>query len=95
MLSKRGEKLFFNSFIGVELIYNIVLVSVYSEVSQLHIHIYPLLFFGFFPHIGHYRAFSRVPCARQQFLFSFLFYLGQCVYVNPNLLVYLSLQGTF
>ena len=28
-------------FIGVELIYYVVLVSVYSKVSQLHVYIYP------------------------------------------------------
>ena len=65
---------------------------------QLYIYIYPL-FFRFFSHIGHYRVLSRVMCAIQQVLISYLFYiivyysylfiLQQYVYVNPNLPVYL------
>ena len=33
-----------------ELIYNVVLVQVYSTVAQLYVDIYPL--FRFFPHVG-------------------------------------------
>ena len=58
--------------------------QVYTKVNQLNIYIYPL-FFRFFSHIGHYRVLSRVPCAIQQVLISYLFYIQQCVYVNPNL----------
>ena len=55
-----------------------------SEVNELYVYIYPLLF-GFPSHLGHHRALSRVPCALQQVLISYLFYTQQCIYVNPNL----------
>ena len=60
-----------------------------SKVNQLYIYIYPL-FFRFFSHLGHYRVLSRVPCAVQQILMSYLFYIQYCVYVNPNLPIYPS-----
>ena len=52
--------------------------QVHSKVNQLYICIYPL-FFRFFPHIGHYRVLYRIPCAIQQVLISYLFYIQQCV----------------
>ena len=80
-------KLFKKVFIGVQLIYNVALVSsVQQSESVIHIHI--SLFFRFFSHIGHYRVLSRVPCAIQQVLISYLFYIQQCVYVHPNLPIY-------
>ena len=58
----------------------------YSEMNQLYVYTYPL-FFGFPFHLGHPRALSRVPCAIQQVLISYLFYTQyqQCVYVDPSL----------
>ena len=53
----------------------------YSKVNQLYIYTYPL-FFGFPCHLGHHRALSRVPCAIQQVLISYLFYTQQCVYTS-------------
>ena len=53
----------------------------YSKVNQLYRYIYPL-FFRFFSHIGHYRVLSRVPCAIQQVLISYLFFF------NSSLLEY-------
>ena len=51
-------------FIGVELIYNVVLVSgVQQSDSIIHIHIFIL--FRLFSHIGYHRILSRVPCAIQ------------------------------
>ena len=44
-------------YIGIQVIYNVVLVSVYSKVIQLYMYIY-LLFFRFFPHIGYYRTLN-------------------------------------
>ena len=65
--------------------------QVYSKVNQLYIYRYPVfLFLRFFSHIGHYRVLSRVPCAIQQVLISYLLYIQQCVYVNPNLPIYPS-----
>ena len=63
--------LFLKIFNGVELIYNVVLVSgVQQSESVKHIHRSTLFFFflRFFSHIGHYRVLSRVPCAIQQVL---------------------------
>ena len=58
---------FFKYFIGVSLIFNVVLVSaVQQSESVLHIHI--SLFLRFFTHLGHYRVLSRVPYATQQVL---------------------------
>ena len=56
----------------------------YIKVNHLYVYIYPL-FFRFPSHLGHHRALSRVPCAIQQVLISYLFYTQQCIYVNPNL----------
>ena len=63
--------------------------QVYSKVSQLYIYIYPL-FCRFYSHVVHYRVLNRVPCTIQQVLISYLFYIQQCVYVNPNLPIYPS-----
>ena len=56
----------------------------YSKVNQLYIYI-GTLFFRFYSHIDHYRVLSRVPCALHQVLISYLLYIQQCIYVNPNL----------
>ena len=45
-------------------------------------------FFLQFPsHLGHHRALSRVSCAIQSMLISYLFYTQQCIYIyaSPNL----------
>ena len=48
----------------------------YRKVSQLYIYMYVSpVFFRLFAHIGLYRVLSRVPCAIQQVLISYLFYL--------------------
>ena len=49
-----------------------------------HRHIYPL-FLGFPSYLGHHRALSKVPCAVQSVLISYLFYLSQCIHANYNL----------
>ena len=59
----------------------------YSKVNQLYEYIYPL-FFRFPSHLGHHRSLSRVPCAKQQVLISYLFYMQQCVYVNLKILIH-------
>ena len=54
--------------------YNVVLVSaVPQSESGIRIHISTL--FRFFCHTGHYRVLRRVPCALQQVLISYLFYI--------------------
>ena len=50
-----------------------MLVSGVQQVeSVIHRHIYTLRFVS---HIGHYRVLSRVPCAIQYVLISYLFYI--------------------
>ena len=46
-----------------------------SHEGDPHIHISIFFFLRFFSHIGHYRVLSRVPCAVQQFLIIYLFYI--------------------
>ena len=58
--------------------------QVYRKVILLYIYIYSF-FFRFLTHVGYYRILSRVPCAIQQVLVGYLFYIQQCIYVNPNL----------
>ena len=54
------------------MLYNVVLVStVQQSESVMCIHISPLISVSF--HLGHHRASSRVPCAIQQILISYLF----------------------
>lgn len=57
----------------------------HNKVIQLYVYLYPLLF-RFFPHMGHYRIFSRVPCAIQWALVDYFVYSK--VHVNPNILIY-------
>ena len=73
------------------MLYSVMSVSAVQQ-SELAIHIlYPLLF-GFPSHLGHPRALSRVPCAVQEVLSSYLFYKWWCVHVNPNLPTSVRLQ---
>ena len=53
-------------------------------MEEVCVCIYPL-FFEFPSHLGHHRALSRVPCAVQQVLISYLFCTLWHIYVNPNL----------
>ena len=46
--------------------------QVYSKVIQLYIYMC-LFFFYFFSHLGYYSIVSRVPCAIQEVLVSYLF----------------------
>ena len=45
-----------------------------GKVIQLCIYIYPF-FFRFFSHISYYRILNRVPCAVQEVLVYYLFYI--------------------
>ena len=49
----------------------------YGKVNQPSVYMYPL-FFGFPSNLGHRRAPSRAPLARQHVLFIYLFYTQQC-----------------
>ena len=56
-----------------------------NEVNQFYICLYPLLF-RVFSHVVHCRVLNRVPSPIQQVLIiSYLFYIWQYVYVNPNI----------
>ena len=77
---------------GVQLLHTAVSVSaVQQSQSALFIHTY--LFWGFLSHLGHHRALSRVPCAKQQVLISYLFYIQHRMYVNPNLSIHPTLSS--
>ena len=80
--------------IEVQLIYSVVLISgVQHSDSVLHVCVYSF----FFSLIGYYKTLSTVSCAIQQVLVGYLFYIVQCVYANPKLLIYpsLTLEVTF
>ena len=77
--------------IEVQLIYNVVLVS---GVQQSDSAIY-IFFFRFFSLIDYYKILSIFPCATQQVLVGYLFYVQQCVCVNPKLLIYPAPLPTF
>ena len=46
----------------------------YSKINQLYIYI-RITLFKICSHVGHYRVLSRVPCAIQWVLISYLFYI--------------------
>ena len=60
-------------FIGVLLLYSTGFVFAVQQ-SESAIHMYTTLFLGFPSHLGHHRTLSRVPCALQLVLTSYLFY---------------------
>ena len=63
---------FFLISIGVELLYNVLVSAVQQSESAMRIHTSPA--FGFSSPFRSHRALSRVPCAIQQVLVSYLFY---------------------
>ena len=76
------KKIFKENCIGISLTYTIMLVSA-IQCSESVTH--KSILFRFFSCIDHYRVLSRVLCAIQQVLISYLFYiwLRQCQ--SPNL----------
>ena len=74
-------------FIGLQLLYNVVLVSAVQK-SESAVSIHLSLFFGFPPHLGHHRALSRVHWAIQQVLISYLFYTWQYIYIYIYICIY-------
>ena len=63
------------NFIGVQLIYNVILVSgVWQNESVMHINTSIL-----FPYLGYYKLLSRFSCAVQQVLFNYPFYTIVCI----------------
>ena len=71
---------FFFCFVGVQLTYNIVLVSgIQQSQSVMYINISIL-----FSHICYYKLLSRFSCAIQQVLINHLFYTVVCIcYFHP------------
>ena len=59
--------------------------QVYSKVIQLYIYMY-LFFLKFFSHLGCYIILSRVPCAIQQVLVGYPFYL--CIHLKTISIFY-------
>ena len=67
------------------MIYNVQSVSG-GQQSESLLQIYPLLFFFFkifFSRLGYYRALTRVPCATQQVLMSYLCYIYSVYMSTP------------
>lgn len=61
-------------FTGVWLLYNVILVSaIQHSESAICIRISPL--YGFLSRLGNHRALSRILCAIQQILISYLLYI--------------------
>ena len=61
------------NYIGVQLIYNVMLVSgVQQSESFIYIHI-STLFQILSPYVGQYKVLSRIACSIQKFLISYLF----------------------
>lgn len=60
-----------------------------SRMNQLFMNTY-LLFYGFFPHTGHYGARRSVPCAIWGVRLSCVFCVEWCVHVSPKLPAYPS-----
>lgn len=85
--SKQPSKFLKTFLLGFTLLCQLLLDS---EMNQLYVHMC-LLCFRFFSHVGHFRVSCRVPCAILQVLITYLFYLQQCVYVDPGLPIYISL----
>ena len=54
----------------------------------IYIYIQIYIFFRFLSLIGYYKISSIVSCAIKQVLVGYLFYISQCIYVNPNHLIY-------
>ena len=87
---------FFHIFIGVQKLYNVVLVStVQQSESALCIHIspYPLppeppCHPSYPIPLGHHKAPSWSPCAMQQLPTRHPFYIWYCKYVNATLLLH-------
>ena len=89
--------------IGVKLLYNVVLVYtmwisyIYSVCVCVCVYI-PSLLLDLLPtphppSLGHHRSPSWAPSAIQLFPTSYLFYICQCIYVNPNLPFHLTLSS--
>ena len=69
---------FFFLIIGVQLTYNVVLVSgVEQSESVIHKHTF---FFGFFSWVGYYRVLSKFPCAIPWVPVTYVFCVQQ--YIN-------------
>ena len=85
----RRKTLLQKKFIEVQLIYNVVLVSgVQHSESAICTHMAPLYQFLFL-----YRSLLStvlVLCSKSLLVIYFLFYIQQCVYVDPSLPIYLS-----
>ena len=83
-------------FIEIQLTYNIVLFLLYRKGNHLYIHIHISTCFQIlFPYksLQYTGQPILIPWAIQQTLISYLFYIQQCMYVNPYLPVYPSLSS--
>ena len=74
------------TFIGVQLIYNAVLISVVQQ-SEPVIHIHVSILFRCFSYMGHYRVLSSFLCYMVGLYQLFTFYIKVCI-CNPSLPIY-------
>ena len=73
----------FKSFVEVQLIYKVVIISVYNKVIQLYIYTYPF-FFRFFSNVDSHRILGRVFCAIQRVPVGQSLHIPQCAYASPK-----------
>ena len=64
------------------MLYFLLCISESAECVCAYVYMYPF-FWGFLSHLVHYRTLSRVICAIQQVLISYLFYTQCCVILIP------------
>ena len=74
--------------IGIQLLYNTVLISTIEQIRGSVICKHISLSSGFSFHLGHHKAPTRVPYAIQQAFTSYLSNAQQCIHVNLNIPVY-------
>ena len=82
---------FFNLFKTVVNLQCCVSFRCTASDSVVYIHIHKCIFLRFFSIMGYSKLLNilnTVPCATQEILVAYLFYIQYCVSVNPKLLIY-------
>ena len=74
---------------GVRFLFVFLKYNWFTMLCQSQMYSHGILF-RIFSFIGYYKTQCTVLCALQQALVDYLFYIQQCVYVNPKLLIYPS-----
>ena len=74
---------------GIRFLFVFLKYNWFTMLCQSQMYSHGILF-RIFSFIGYYKTQCTVLCALQQALVDYLFYIQQCVYVNPKLLIYPS-----